>query len=204
MAGSDDTDEVPWPGFVDILSTVLIVFVFFMMIVSMIVFYMGTNYVRAAQEAIAEAKKADSTISLLEQQRSQVAEEIESMTKLLQNIKAVVMPSSKQTVTTDGGVLRVVFEDFGSVPTEENKVVIMEYFKGFSKTCRGVLAITASVAERINMYGWGREIQLQRTLVLRNFALETGFPANKIKIKTQADASTEALFGSMGAICVSQ
>ncbi|MFN9790813.1 MAG: hypothetical protein ACK53X_06960 [Holosporales bacterium] len=204
MAGSGDVDEVPWPGFVDILSTVLIVFVFFMMIISMIVFYMGTNYVKAAQEVVAEAKKADSTISLLEKQRSQVAEEIESMTKLLQNIKAVVMPSSKQTVTTDGGVVRVVFEDFGSVPTEANKALIAEYFKNFSKTCRGVLAITASVAERINMYGWGREIQLQRTLVLRNFALEAGFPADKIKITTQSDNNPEVLLGRVEAVCVSQ
>jgi biopolymer transport protein ExbD len=204
MAGSGDADEVPWPGFVDILSTVLIVFVFFMMIVSMIVFYMGTNYVKAAQQAVAEAKKADSTISLLEKQRSQVSEEIEGMTKLLQNIKALSMPSSKQTVTVEQGVLRVVFEDLGSVPTESNKAVLAEQFKRFSKTCRGVLSITASVAERINMYGWGREIQLQRTLVLRNFALEAGFPADKIKITTQSDNNPEVLLGRVEAVCVSQ
>jgi hypothetical protein len=40
--------------------------------------------------------------------------------------------------------------------------------------------------------------------VLRNFALEAGFPADKIKITTQSDNNPEVLLGRVEAVCVSQ
>jgi hypothetical protein len=191
MSGNADDPEstIPWPGFVDILSTVIIVFVFFMMLTSVIIFALSqedkAKAVKNAKEEVVVEEEAESgtnqtntiTQLLLENKalKAQVADLIQ--------VKSVLSESENQTTTRNANNVKIAFGDFGV--TLQPKTIL--FIKGlFPMNGKVVLETTVPKG---NNFGSMREIALNRALNVRNILIQEGLKPENIALKI-IDGST--------------
>ncbi len=187
----DPESTIPWPGFVDILSTVIIVFVFFMMLTSVIIFVLSQEEKGKA----VEAAKSEATIeaaSMTEDEKSTHISQVllenkalkEEVAKLLQ-IKSVLSESELQTTVRDTDGASLKYSDFGV--TLQPKTI--EFIKSLLPI-KGKVMLNAIVPSGSN-FGSTREIALNRALNVRNILLQEGVKPENIGLKITSNDTSE-------------
>jgi hypothetical protein len=189
---SDDPEStIPWPGFVDILSTVIIVFVFFMMMTSVIIFVLSEQ---AKQQAVSEAEKRAKSASEIDQKADKVSpdqavlspdisnllhekEALQKEVERLTQLKTVLSESEVQKATRDGDVLSITFGDFGASITPDTTEVIKQQLP-----YSGHVQIISYIPKGSD-FASIREIALNRALNIRNTLLQGGIPNDHIALK---------------------
>lgn len=217
MSDQDDPDStIPWPGFVDILSTVIIVFVFFMMMTSVIIFVLSEQAKKTAvneaqkQTQSEDAKKKsqsdvdqkdikNSTEKTLSPDVSNLLMEKEALQKeinRLTQLKNVLSESQSQDNKREGNVVYVTFGDMGATITKPTEDFIQKQMP-----FEGHIVLT-SIIPKGSDFASIREIALNRALNIRNVLLQSGVPNDHIALKiiSQADESkenTKNVYGSV-------
>jgi hypothetical protein len=193
MSGNADDPEstIPWPGFVDILSTVIIVFVFFMMLTSVIIFVLSQQekskaVEKAKAEAVAEAKTEsaeDKTnrISQILLENQALKEQIATLVQ----VKSVLLESESQTTTRDAKSVQIFYDDFGV--TLQPKTVA--FLKGLFPI--GGKVVLQTVVPTESNFASTREIALNRALNVRNILIQEGLKPENIALKILDEAASE-------------
>lgn len=199
MSDSDDPEStIPWPGFVDILSTVIIVFVFFMMMTSVIIFALSEQAKHAAvdearkqaasemekdQEATKTAEEAtlQPDVSNLVREKEALQKEVERLTQL----KTVLSESEQQTSALNGNVLTVAFDDLGATITPETSDVIKAQLP-----YEGKVQIISYIPKGSD-FGSIREIAFNRAMNIRNVLMQGGVPGANITLKILAQSDDD-------------
>jgi hypothetical protein len=198
MSENDDPEStIPWPGFVDILSTVIIVFVFFMMMTSVIIFVLSEQ---TRKNAVSEAKQqaqqqADKQaprrpdVSNLIAEKEALLKEIDKLTQL----KNVLSESQQQELKREKQRLEIHYKDMGATITQQSTDVLKQMLP-----FEGRITIQ-SLIPRGSDFASIREIALNRALNARNILLQNGIPQDRIsmKIRAQAETGSENIYGGV-------
>jgi hypothetical protein len=193
MSGNADDPEstIPWPGFVDILSTVIIVFVFFMMLTSVIIFVLSQqDKTKAVEKAKAEAV-AEAATESVEDKTNKINQILlenkalkEQIDKLIQ-VKSVLAESENQTTARDAKSAKITFGDFGV--TLQPKTI--EFLKSLFPL-KGKVTLETTVPTG-NNFGSTREIALNRALNVRNILIQEGLKPENIALKILDESTSE-------------
>ncbi|NBO19563.1 MAG: hypothetical protein EBV03_10140 [Proteobacteria bacterium] len=191
---SDDPEStIPWPGFVDILSTVIIVFVFFMMMTSVIIFVLSEQAKRAA---VSEAQKRAESPSEVDQKSNKTSpdqtlspdisnllrekEALQKEVERLTQLKTVLSESEQQQTALDGNVMTITFGDLGATITKETGETIKTQLP-----YEGKVQIVSYIPKGSD-FGSIREIAFNRAMNIRNVLMQGGMPGDKITLKILA------------------
>ena len=193
----DPESTIPWPGFVDILSTVIIVFVFFMMMTSVIIFVLSEQ---TKKNAVSEAKQqAEQQADKQNPQRPDVSNLIAEKEALLKEIdkltqlKNVLSESQQQELKRETHRLEINYKDMGATITQQSTDVLKQMLP-----FEGRISIQ-SLIPRGSDFASIREIALNRALNVRNILLQNGIPQDRIsmKIRAQAETGSENIYGGV-------
>lgn len=220
MSESDDPEStIPWPGFVDILSTVIIVFVFFMMMTSVIIFVLSEqakkdavqNAKQQSKEDVQQSKDKKETQAEVDQQETKTTEvlkpdvsnllmEKEALQKeiaKLTQLKNVLSESQAQTLEQAADMITVHFGDMGATITKDTENAIRN---GLPSNVRFTII---SYIPKDSDFASIREIALNRALNIRNVLLQSNITNDKIDLKIVRHeddknlAPTDSVYGSV-------
>lgn len=154
----DDLGAIAWPGFVDILSSVIIMFVFFLMIVAGALYIYTMIFIsRLKSEIVIENTESDSRL-LFEQQQAEFAE-----TK-----------DQRFVIDTDSNTITVFFGEDAISILPDTLHAITAALQTYDPTMYEI-KITAP-KPKLGLDMVHRKIAIARMLNLRNTVLETDFP----------------------------
>lgn len=160
MADSEDDDmgTIAWPGFVDILSSVIIMFVFFLMIVA------GALYIYT----LVYISKVES---------DQVAEQVESEFEFMFKQEQTEFAESEEqevSIDSENGTIVVFFGEDSISVLPEVKAQIQDELSKYDPE-EYTIKITAPRAKRSTNIT-ARKIAVARMFNVRNTILDSGFP----------------------------
>lgn len=175
-ADEDDLGAIAWPGFVDILSSVIIMFVFFLMIVAGALYIYTLIYVSQVRSSeVTERTETEEELTF-EQQQSEFGE------------------SEQQNLNYDQDkkVITVFFGDDSITMLPESIEEIAEILKDFDSEIYTV-KISAPLPEKARDL-LRKKIAIARMLNLRNTVLSAGFaPESAIPKLTESKAINDTL-----------
>lgn len=200
MSEEEDLGAMAWPGFVDILSSVIIMFVFFVLVVASALFFhilifknQIMSEISSSMEASATAKELASTNRFLMkkieelQDKLLIAEEESQENDLqLHQVSTEFSESMNQEIKyfeNDDSIIIFFGRDSISV-TEENILKIADLIKEYEeKYLSGGLKITVTAAKNINAKSEmiSKKLAISRMLNVRNLFLETSIKTEDIK-----------------------
>lgn len=208
--GGSDMAANAWPGFVDILSAVVIMFVFFVLITAAVLYFYTITYkakvegrpvtVTEVQESTASAARVEA----LERENQQLREQVESVetksgqgggiaeTEATQNALTAAQAfaaqaSEQKMMTSDDELSLVLFHDPGAITVDEgSEARIAEFIKKMSDLHGAEnLEIVLNSPKVANAATQGRETRLAvaRMLNLRNTLLDNIDDRENIQLK---------------------
>ncbi len=200
--GEDDLAAMAWPGFVDILSSVLIMFVFFLMLTAIALAFHTAMFKskfkeKFAQETAQQVKEkvASTSASLVEenqqlkamleeaqaaaQNKDEAKRELETKLDVMQQ-SAILAESKNQTVKTEDANNVVVFYGPDAISlTEDANVQIGAFMKQFDPASVNVV-ITATRGTSNAVEEVARRVAVARMLNLRNAVIKANVPSAQI------------------------
>jgi|GEM_PF-6819130 len=197
MSDSNDDIEatIPWPGFVDILSAVIMVFIFFVMLTIIIISQLSKK------QPIPDKKKyTDSTIDIadlesmtVKDMKGIIKDNVE-MQKQLEEMHYTQNKNKKsvlQKVIFDTNKFHIIYDDMGIDVTQASKSAIEENFSIIINEDKpATIDVLKGKTVFINAYPpynlshtTQQEIALNRSFRVRNQFLGYGIETNYIKIK---------------------
>lgn len=201
--GEDNIEANAWPGFVDILSSVMIMFVFFLMITATALYFhtiqfkskvLSNNAKVVAEQVDEKAKDLIIENKILKEQIRQMTEEKEkseqpkpetsrqtdNKEKTLQQTAEFVASEKQTTQTLDKGDTMVVFfgEDAISL-TKETNAAIIEFIKKQGAIKEITVISNMESGNQIELTA--RKVAVARMLNVRSGVLQSKFPSDKIK-----------------------
>lgn len=204
----DDHDmaALAWPGFVDILSAVIIMFVFFVMVIAVILYihtikFTATVQARTKQELQEQMNQQQvSTQSMeeLQQQKRETLEEIEELTERKKEIEAEVESLEDSVVQMSAGLSNsglqnfkeedneiVIFFDDNSITLNKDIIETLQTFLERQKNAGPIksIIITAGDDPRAVTQSSARQVSLGRILNVRNVLLSEELEAERISIE---------------------
>ena len=190
---STDTDDaagsIPWPGFVDILSAVIMVFIFFVMVTVVIISQLDRQKNEFDAVAIEELEITEVN-DLSQQDIIALIKEKQELQKKLEEIYFTQDNNSKSIIQdiilTKEDVAVVSYGDFGVTLTDKVEAELEKLpYKGKK------ISLISYVPQNLG-FTTVQEIALNRSFNIRNFYLSKGMsPANiKLRInKNEAEAA---------------
>jgi biopolymer transport protein ExbD len=210
MSGGDrratDHGDVPWPALVDLLTSVLITFMFFVLVTTVAMSTMTMKSAqRAAQKQQAEIQKTPQTPDTSKDNQGELMLTPEEVQKLTQRIhkleeenedlkkRIITMSSSSftksKTIETQSDVPGKTFLFFfnrneaGITPESQSKLAV---FMANIRKSQPNARITLTAAQPQDMGNTrGREMALTRAMVIRNTLLDMNIPADRITFHYQ-------------------
>lgn len=183
-----------WPGFVDILSSVMIMFVFFLMITATALYFhtiqfkskVLSNNAKVVSDQVDE-KVQDLIIEnkILKEQIQQLSEssapKTETKDDVLQQSAEFVASESQTTETIDNDNTLIVFfgEDAISLTKETTDIVKAFMEKHIDSAKEITLVSNMQDVNEIELTA--RKVAVARMLNVRNGILQSKYPSNKIK-----------------------
>lgn len=196
----DDPGAMAWPGFVDVLSSVLIMFVFFLMITAVALYFHTVLFkgkIQAQNQKIITEEVTEQTqtnLNQLTQENIELKKQIEQMqkvetveaqreleTKLKMLQQAPLMAESKdQKITIEGPDSVLVFYGADSISmTEDSVKQVREFLSKFPPdTIRVTIQATRDTSNRLE--STARRVAVARMLNLRNVVLQYEVPREAI------------------------
>lgn len=183
-----------WPGFVDILSSVMIMFVFFLMITATALYFhtikfksevLSNNAKVVADQVDEKVKDLVIENQILKDQIQQMmqsnASPIESKDKVLQQSAEFVASKNQTTDTLDQDNTLVVFfgEDAISLTKETTDIIkdFMDRHKASAKT----ITLVSNMQKVNEIELTARKVAVARMLNVRNGVLQSKISSSKIK-----------------------
>lgn len=184
-----DLMAIAWPGFVDILSSVLIMFVFFTMIVAVALYFhtiiFKSKIIQEARES--QNENVTKQVEMIVQQKKGLEDKVAAMNEKINQLYANLAKSvtQKTTVNETDDEMIVFFSDKAITVTPETKTEVEEFIakhiqasgnKGVKVVMQGVKnpdAPTESVA---------RTVAFARLFNVRNVLLQKEQPAGSISV----------------------
>ena len=198
----EDSGAIAWPGFVDILSAVIIMFVFFVMITAIVMFVMSVEN-KKQMEAESEKKVIEEVESLkqqlmviqemtpeqftlqmqkaakvqnLSEENQRLNEEIVSMNSEIKQLKADLAESKDQNTVLDedNNEMIVLYNKNEMSLSPATKTMLEEFLKKNPRTGEGQprIVLETGDAPDSSSVSLMRELALARTLNIRNVMLE--------------------------------
>jgi len=206
----DDMAAQAWPGYVDILSSTVIMFVFFVMVI-VVVLYLYTIKFTATVQQQAEQKIQETIqkietpetlgdldseksqkikeISELEQQKQTIQKEVQALEKQVKQLSTGLEEGSEQSVIVEDREITVLFSDNAITLTNDTIERLAEFFELHSQA--STIDITAGDNPLAVTQSSERQSILARMLNARNVALDGGFESNQITINYVAPEKIE-------------
>jgi hypothetical protein len=206
--GDDDLAAQAWPGFVDILSSTMIMFVFFLMITATALFFhtimFKSKLMSQNEKVITERVKEE--VQQLVQENKDLKEKIEQMEEtqkgsgsvkdgqqinLLQQSTQFAASKEQQVDVSSNDETMVVY--FGSDAislTQDTNEKITQFLRKFEgKSVEAT--ITASKQPNDNFGLTGRKVSVARMLNVRNQLIQAKIDPSKIKAVIVEEASAD-------------
>jgi len=198
----DDMAAQAWPGFVDILSSTVIMFVFFVMVIVVVLYlytikFTATVQQQAEQRIQETIQKSDSPktlgeleeekskkvqeISELEEQKQTIEKEVEALKSKVEQLSSGLEDGKNQAVLIDGNVMTVLFNDNEITLTNESIDSIIEFLSNYSVD--QTIAVTSGDNPLAASQSNDRKSVLARMLNTRNVAIDQGFRSSRITIE---------------------
>lgn len=200
-----------WPGFVDALANVVVTMIFVIVVFTIALLYFSQNKVKealaAAEQAKAQVPAAPQvpSVAVLEKRVAELARENEQLRRQVQ--ARPVPPAPPQAGSVERGevkmaesapiagatpasvrirgtrsALEVVFPA-GAIDLDKASIGKLEAsFAGFAERARAGGVELVGVAE-VGPYSEGRRLSYYRNLALRNWLIEKGIPASRIRMR---------------------
>lgn len=208
--GGSDMAANAWPGFVDILSAVVIMFVFFVLITAAVLYFYTITYkakIEGQPVTVTEVQQSSASaarVEELERENQQLREQVESVesktgqgggvaeTEITENVQlaaqAFAAQASEQKMTaSDEDLSLVLFHDPGAITVdEESKTRIAEFIERMSELHGAEnLEIVLNSPKVANAATQSREKRLAvaRMLNVRNTLLDTTADRENIQLK---------------------
>lgn len=197
----DDLAAQAWPGFVDILSSTVIMFVFFVLIVVVVLFLFTIKFtstvksqaeqsVRDAIEQAYNPETIDSQIkekldelTALEDKKQATQNEVDALQKELGVLKQMsVSPfssegSQRMREDEDGNIL-IFFDDNAAMIEQDVVGRLVDTLKSKSPTAK--IEINVADDPQAAVKSLSRQINLARMMNVRNILMEQGYDARDI------------------------
>lgn len=200
MSDEEDLGAMAWPGFVDILSSVIIMFVFFVLVVASALFFhilifknQIMSEISTSMEASASAKElADTNRFLMEkiedlQDKLKISEEQSQENELqLHQVSTEFAESKNQEIRhldNENSIIIFFGKDSISV-TEENETILSEIIKEYEEKLSSTgtkISITAAKNANAKSEMVSKKLAISRMLNVRNLFLETNIKTEDIK-----------------------
>lgn len=199
MATSEDPDDVSsitWPGFVDIMSSVIMMFIFFVLITSVALYFHTITYkskVMASISGLAQKSVEQQTQQIVQENQQMKQENMELRQKIAEIEDEVKKADSKfaaskeQSVQFDAAANRVtIFFGGDSISfTEENQKqydsFVQEFLKG-KDAAKVYVDLEASKEVLNDNEAFAQEVAMARLMNARNVILHTTVPKENITI----------------------
>jgi len=212
----DDLAATAWPGFVDILSSVLIMFVFFLMITAVALAFHTILYKSKIKSQIEEKSRAvveekvESTTAEIKKENEELKKKIEEImsdatfseevkrdleTKLeLTQDTAILAESKSQTIVDEGdNTIRVNYGPDAISITDEARVEIIAFLEQFNpNTMRVIIEASRDTSNAIE--ATARRVAVARMLNLRNIVIEFEVPNNAINAQIIQGEEIDGLY----------
>jgi len=198
----DDMASIAWPGFVDILSAVIIMFVFFVMVIVVVLYIYTIKFTatveQQAQQRIEETikninrpenldelekekSKTIEEIKLLEEQKKEIQQEVSSLKDERQDLISGASKSTFQDIVVNEDEIVILFEHNAVTLTENIVNKIKEFLKNVPKP--SAVVIKSGDNPLVVTQSNSREINLSRMMNLRNIVLSSGYKSNQISVR---------------------
>jgi len=209
---ADDVSNITWPGFVDIMSSTILMFIFFVLITSVALYFHTITYKSKLLAQVQEMAKAESkeTTQDISKENQQMKEKIEEITQENQSLAAKVTAyediikktdadfalskDQKVDISLDNSSITIFFGKDAISLTEESIKLMDEFLKKFLTTNNPQnvkVYITGSKNPQALTESLARRLVLARMLNTRNAFLKTAIPKDKIFVNMVDDEKIE-------------
>lgn len=190
QSADDSESTIPWPGFVDILSAVIMVFIFFVMLTVVIISQLGKKQDKSENESPAKQEmetEVPDVDNMSQEQLLAVIKENKELQRQLDEIKFTQSKNSKSVsqdiILSDENLAIVSFGDLGVTLTEAVSTQLDDVaYKGKN------ISLISYVPQNIG-FTTMQEIALNRSFNIRNFFLNKSVSAADIKLKINTNIS---------------
>lgn len=166
----EDYSAIAWPGFVDILSAVIIMFVFFLMIVATALFFHIIIYKSKVKSAIVSDIVQNESTMEFQQQNAEFVESEE------QELKA----------DSENNEFTILFGPDAISVTEDVKLNLraqLERYNPDNSPDKNYVVTIYSSKAKVGLETVIRKVATARLLNVRNVVLTAGLPSNSIRAK---------------------
>ena len=195
MSASDDLESHSWPGFVDILSAAIMMFVFFVLITALALFIHVITYTsKEDPTAVLDVKQNE--ISELEIENRELRESLAGLQQKIKETESTFSESDldQRLVFGDDGMSLVVFFGRTSITlTEESDKQIKDFLqrvKGRHSLTNLTLNLSASKTTS-PIETIARKIAVARIFNVRNSFLESDLPREAIYLDVKEPSTIE-------------
>ena len=127
---ADDLESHSWPGFVDILSAAIMMFVFFVLITAVALFFHMITYTSKSQSAAEAVQSAQSQMAELEQENEQLKQAVAGLNAKILETEATFSESEgdQRLLYSDDGLSVIIFFGTNSITvTEDTDAELREF-----------------------------------------------------------------------------
>ena len=206
----DDLSAIAWPGFVDILSAVIIMFVFFVMVTAVALYFHTITYKskfkQLSEQVKTESVKAESNESMAERAKSLekrlkiVTEEKESLEHILADfdqemyqMRAEFTESENQKVMINAAKKEIViFFGIDSISiTQESDIAVKEYLRAELTKSPDLSIQLISNKPQTALNNVAQTLASYRLFNTRNIMLDLEMNTMKVKAKVLQDGDID-------------
>ncbi len=208
----EDMGAMAWPGFVDILSSVIIMFVFFVMVVASALYFHIIIFKSKILAEISESTSASSTAQELAKTNRSLMKKVEELTEKMEILEQINEDNEVMLFKQDSGFAESQDQDL-SENLEKRSITIFYGADSISITKESEIKIGAMIDKYTKEFGdkntavsilsnknpnavndvISRRLAVARMLNARNLFLDTEIPPNQVKAKiTDQDAQKDS------------
>ncbi len=206
----EDLGQMAWPGFVDILSSVIIMFVFFVMVVASALYFHIIIFKSKVLSEISDSVSAQARMEELSTTNRTLSKKIEELTQNLKVLEEINEDNEVQLFKEDSGFAES--EDQKIVTDESNRTITIFFGKdSISVTKDSQLQINAAIAKYSEQFSAdntkvtitsnknpdtvndviSRRLAVARMLNVRNSFLVSDIPTEQVDAKMVAQDKVE-------------
>lgn len=220
----DDVGAIAWPGFVDILSAVIIMFVFFVMITAIVMFMMSVQHQEATESKSKQQVEQEienlkeqillesdlspeqfelqvqkvSEVQNLSEQNKQLNEEVLNLSAEIKQLKADLAETVDQeaVVSEDQKTMVVLYNKNEMSLSPAVETMIKEFIKANESDLPGEpkIILETGDAPDADSVSLMRELALARTLNIRNVMLTEEMDSTKISVEYKPSEEIEGSY----------
>lgn len=170
MAKAEQAEENHWPGFVDALSTIVMVVTFLLIILAIAIFVLSLKIVDVRVEnPVGESTNLDKTEVITIEQDERVKETTEHAALVFQSSEKLTLQFIGRTVDVD----------------EQSERLIKGYFNQVVGEDKNPMAITSYFVAQDGAYTSKQRLAYYRAMAVRNMLIEEGYSGDDVTVRVR-------------------